>query len=227
MVESTHREALIAEMLGDLGKMHDLIQTLRDDGIPRLVQGVKQATVEPVAEIAAAARQADNAARHIETAAHEALRQYVSATEGARRELDAAAKNAAATSQEAINMAVAQLVPTVAAAVSEAARQKVREIDSAEHAIAIWWGCLTLGVVFCFGVLYGSRVLAGLQTGQIPVASVLSYRAVGTIVAGLVAPVLIGLGLHVRRENTSSGWVMIGLGIAPIIAMLLALLGVV
>lgn len=227
MAESTHMEALTAELLGDVGKLHDQIKTLRDEDMPGLVEDIKGVVEAPRADLSAAAQAVRSTAELIKTSARDTLLAYGQAADKAKGELNAAAKLAAANAQESIDMAVGKLVPTVADAVAKATAAKVREIDLAYNAFMIWSGCLMLGAFFALGMVYGAGVLASLQNDKFTIGRFLTQTGWG-ISAGLAAPALIGIGLWVRRLGEELfGWAVIMLGVLPTIVMFLKLLGIV
>jgi len=218
MASSNHLEALTAELLGDVGQVHDEIKALRNDSIPALVDSIKTALEKPGAEMAEAADNLSNISR-------ETLQAHVQASNAARRELDAQAKAAAANAQAAINTAVAGLVPSVKEAVADAARGKIKEIKFAENMANVWFIGFLFGLVFLAGWLGGSRVFASVQSDHSTWAGF--WRAtqwgIGT---GLLAPVLILIGLGLSDSRPATGWTLLGAGGGLVLFLFAKLIGI-
>lgn len=211
MAPSNHLEALTVELLGDVGKVHDEIKALRNDSIPSMVSDIQTALEKPGADMVEAANNLSNVAR-------ETLQSHIQVSNAAKRELEAQANAAATNAQAAINTAVAGLVPAVQEAVADAARAKIREIKFAENMMNVWFTGFLFGMVFFAGWVGGSTTLASVQSGRLSWWAFWKYTQWG-IGTGMLAPVLILIGLGLTDSWPKTGWAIFGAGVSVVLFM--------
>lgn len=135
MAGNTHLDALVAEMLGDIGKLHDEIRSLKDEALPALVTEAEEKLSGTVGKLLLAAQ-------HFEKAVIELTQKRV---EAAKAEIAASAvqaKNEAIGDvrqavREAVAQPLGQLVGQLDGAVGEANGQQGRTLKHAVIAAVI------------------------------------------------------------------------------------------
>ncbi len=147
MAGNTHLDALVAEMLGDIGKLHDEIRSLKDEALPAIVTDAEAKLSRVVGVLV-------NAAKNYESALNEATQKTVAAAKTDIR-LDAtlAKADAIADLRQAVREAAAHPVADVVGQLNTAvARANAQQGRSLQHA-------LVMAVVG--GVVAGAIVLGG------------------------------------------------------------------
>lgn len=183
MAEQTVLDALIAELLGDVGKLHDAVKDLRG-ALPAL-------TEETRVHLESAARSASAEATRLETAAKNTLQQVSDAAKRAaaqsfaetRQQEEAELRKAIASAvaeevhriAEAVSTQLARLEPTVIAAVkpstvmlndsatrfAEAARVATKEVQAiASKSSGGFFGGVMTFVIAAIGGMVGASAVA-------------------------------------------------------------------
>ncbi len=81
------------------------------------------------------------------------------------------ATNAAARAQNKVNVAVAELVPSISGTLSEAAASAVRQIQLGRSMLTIWGALVIIGFIFSFGWFFGAHALPAAQSHKFPWAT--------------------------------------------------------
>jgi hypothetical protein len=114
-----------------------------------------------------------------------------------------AAISAADAAQAEVSGAVAALLPTITAAISDSAAEAVRRITLGKSVVQMWMAIVMLGIMFAAGWMGGSGILAGLQSGSIRMGEFWGITVAG-IGVGSATPALLILALY----STPGHWII-------------------
>ena len=129
-----------------------------------------------------------------------------------------AAINAAHAAQAEVTSAVAALLPTVAAEVSNSAAEAVRRVTLGKSVIQMWLAIIMLGIMFTTGWIGGSGILAALQSGTIQMGEFWGLTVAG-IGVGSATPALLILALYSKPGH----WMLyVATAMATSLALILA-----
>jgi len=125
-----------------------------------------------------------------------------------------AARSAAAQAQTDINSAVAQLVPSVEAAVREGARWALAQESLGRSMLTLIAGCVISGLLFAAGMMYGAKVFAAAAAGQFGWAEF--WTQIGwSLALGTAAPGLFLIGV-MQIDDERAWWQYLALVLAVI-----------
>ena len=147
MAKNDHLDLLIAELLGDVGKLHDEIRVLKDDALPAIITDAETKLAGIVGILV-------KAAKHYETALNEATTKVVNTAKadikaGAAQAKDDTIGEVRQAVREAVANPVGQLATQLKNAVDRADGQQGRTLKHAVVAAVIG------------GVVSGAIVLGG------------------------------------------------------------------
>lgn len=106
-----------------------------------------------------------------------------------------AAISAAHAAQAEVSGAVAALIPTVTAAISDSVAEAVRRVTLGKSVVQMWLAIIVLGIMFAAGWMGGSGILAALQSGTIRMSEFWGLTVAG-IGVGSATPALLILALY-------------------------------
>lgn len=129
-----------------------------------------------------------------------------------------AAISAAHAAKAEVSGAVAALLPTVTAAISDSAAEAVRRVTLGKSVVQMWLAINILGIMFAAGWMGGSGILAALQSGTIQMGEFWGLTVAG-IGVGSAMPALLILALYSKPGH----WMLyVATAMATSLALILA-----
>ncbi|AFS54636.1 MAG: hypothetical protein M0T83_00975 [Nitrospiraceae bacterium] len=137
---------------------------------------------------------------------------------------DKAAENAASLAKNKVEVAVAELVPSISGPLAEAAGRAVRQAQVGKSMLTVWGAMLIIGFVFTVGWFFGAHELTAAQSGKFAWSQFM-IDAGTRIGLGIASPSLIMLGglVFVSQEGKPDiwGWASFLLGCASLSVLIL------
>lgn len=141
-----------------------------------------------------------------------------------KKSADDSAEEAADLAKNKIEVAVAELVPSISGPLAEAVGRAVRQAQVGKSMLTVWGAMLIIGFVFSVGWFFGAHELTAAQSGKFAWSQFM-IDAGTRIGLGIASPSLIMLGglVFVDPEGNpdSWGWAVFLLGCISLIALIL------